>query len=147
MAEYDHHVLQYVEDVDAALKVMFKALGKSGIISIMSINRYSEAYLQALQVSDLDAAIENLDIKSIRAVVFDTDMRVYTGDEMKQILERTGYTVHAEYGVRCICDYIPDNDIKSNPDFFAKLEKLEIEMANKYPYYLLARNFQLIAGR
>lgn len=139
-----HHVLQYVDEIDVALDLMLSVLCEGGVISIMSINRYSEAYRQAFQVIDLDAAIDTLDAKSIRAVVFGTDMKVYSAEEMKQLLEKVGYEVVGEYGVRCICDYISDNDLKSNPDFFAKLEKLEYEVTDKYPYYLLARNFQLV---
>ena len=49
--------------------------------------------------------------------------------------------------MRCVCDYIPGNEIKSDPAFFAYLERLEYAMSDKYPYYLLARFFQVIARK
>lgn len=52
-----------------------------------------------------------------------------------------------EYGVRYVCDYIPNNDIKRDPSFFSELERLELAMSDRYPYYLLARLFQIIARK
>ncbi len=50
-------------------------------------------------------------------------------------------------GLRCVCDYIPDNDIKNDPAFFAQLERLEYALRDKYPYNLLARYCQVIAQK
>ncbi len=40
-----------------------------------------------------------------------------------------------------------NNDIKSDPAFFAQLERLEYAMSDKYPYHLLARYFQVIGRK
>ena len=74
-------------------------------------------------------------------------MRAYAADDMRQPLEDAGCSPVGQYGVRCVCDYIPDNDIKGDPTFFAQLERLEYAMSDRYPYYLLARFFQIIARK
>jgi len=142
-----HNVLQYVDDVGAALKAMCHALRPGGLISLVCINRYSEACRQAFQRLDLDAAYASLDTASVMTTVFGVPMRVYAAEEMRQPLQDAGCAVAGEYGVRCVCDYIPNNDIKSDPAFFAQLERLEYAMTDKYPYYLLARYFQVIARK
>lgn len=142
-----HNVLQYVDDVGAALRAMCHVLRPGGLISLVSVNRYSESYRQALQRLDLDAAYTNLDATSIMTVVFGVPMRAYAAEEMRQPLREAGCAVLGEYGLLCVCGYIPNNDIKYDPVFFAKLERLESAMSDKYPYYLLARYFQVVARK
>jgi hypothetical protein len=48
------------------------------------------------------------------------------------------------YGIRAICDAITD-DRKSEPEFYDKLECLELVMTDRAPYRDTARFFQLIA--
>jgi ubiquinone/menaquinone biosynthesis C-methylase UbiE len=142
-----HNVLQYVGDVGTALKAMCHALRPGGLISILSVNRYSEAYRQALQQLNLDAAYRSLDATSIMTTIFGVRVQAYAAEDLRQPLQEAGYSVVGEYGVRCVCDYIPNNDIKSDPAFFTQLERLEYAMSDKYPYYLLARYFQVIARK
>ncbi len=148
-AEFDvvlcHNVLQYVENLEAALEAMCHVLRPEGLLSIISINRFSEAYRRALQQLDLSGAYEALDTHTIQGVLFDVPMRVYAAEEMVPPLEAAGCSVLGNYGIRCICDYIHDNEIKSDPDFYEKLERLELAVSDKHPYNLLARFFQLIA--
>ena len=66
---------------------------------------------------------------------------------MIQPLQKAGCMVMGNYGVRCICDYIANNDLKTDPVSFAQLEQLEYALSDRYPYYLLARYFQIIARK
>jgi len=142
-----HNVLQYADDVGAVVKAMCHALRPDGLISVLSVNRYSEAYRQALQRLDLEAAYASLDATSIMTTIFGVSTRAYAGEDLRQPLREVGCSVIGEYGVRCVCDYIPNNDIKSDPTFFAQLERLEYALSDKYPYYLLARYFQVIGRK
>jgi S-adenosylmethionine-dependent methyltransferase len=150
-AEFDvilcHNILHYIDDVGAVLQTICQALHPNGLISIMCLNRYSEAYRQALQNLDLSAATASLEAKSIYAGTFGVSIHAYTVEDMRQPLEEAGCSLVGQYGVRCICDYIADNDIKNDPNFFAQLEQLEYALSDKYPYYLLARYFQVIARK
>ena len=62
-------------------------------------------------------------------------------------MEQAGCSVMGRYGVRCVNDYILDNNLKYDPGFFARLERLELALTDRYPYYLLGRFFQSGAVR
>ena len=52
-----------------------------------------------------------------------------------------------DYGIRCVNDYIRDNDLKQDPTFFAQLEQLELAMSGVFPYYLFARLVQVVGQK
>ena len=142
-----HNVLPYVDDAAAVLEAACHALRPGGLLSVMCLNRYSETYRQALQQVDLAAAQAALGARSVFSAVFDTAIRVYAAEDILPTLEKLGCSPLGRYGVRCVCDYIRDNDIKWEPTFFAKLERLEHVISDRYPYYLLARFFQIVARK
>ncbi|HYP42082.1 MAG TPA: methyltransferase domain-containing protein [Chloroflexia bacterium] len=142
-----HNVLQYVEDMGAALEAICHPLLPGGLVSAICINRYSEAYRAALQQLEPGAAYEKLDTKTTFSSVFKLPVRAYAAEDAIQALQEAGCALLAHYGVRCVYDYIPNSDIKDEPAFFAELERLEYAMSDKYPYYLLARFFQIVARK
>lgn len=142
-----HNVLQYVEDLRAALRAICHSLLPAGLMSVICTNRYSEAYREALQQLNPSAAYEKLDTSAIFSSVFRVDMRAYAAEEVSRALQEVGCAPVAQYGVRCVFDYIPNNDLKNEPAFFAELERLEYAMSDRYPYYLLARFFQLMVRK
>ena len=140
-----HNVIQYIEDVVTLLRSVCHPLRPGGLLSLIGINRYSEPLRQALLWLDLGAALENLDSTVAHSSIFDTPMRPRTACELVQALESVGCSVIAQYGIRCVNDYIPNNQIKADPAFFAELEQLECALSARYPYYLVARSFHIIA--
>ena len=136
-----HNVLQYVDDMAAALRAICHALLPGGLMSVISVNRYSEAYREALQQLRPRAALEKLDTGTIFSGVFKTQVRAYAAEEVSGALEALGCALLARYGVRCVYDYIPNNELKGDPTFAAELERLEHAMSGVYPYYLLAGQF------
>jgi S-adenosylmethionine-dependent methyltransferase len=150
-AEFDlvlcHNVLQYVEDVRGLLKNLAACLKPGGLLSVVSINRYSIAYRAALPGGNLTEALEKIDVREMQAFVFNTPMVNYSAEEVGAMLQQAGYRVEQDYGIRCICDYWEDNQLKFDPVVFQQLERLEFALAEKYPYKLLARYFQVIARK
>jgi S-adenosylmethionine-dependent methyltransferase len=130
----------------AALGAIGHALLPGGLLSVICVNRYSEAYREALQQHDPGAALEKLDTGAIFSGVFKTEVRAYTAEEVSRALGELGCALLAHYGIRCVYDYIP-NDLKNDAAFLAELERLEHAMSGRYPYYLLARFFQLIVRK
>ncbi|MCE7982081.1 MAG: hypothetical protein DYG89_12875 [Caldilinea sp. CFX5] len=63
------------------------------------------------------------------------------------MLNRCGFRLQTFYGVRSLCDYIADNDRKTDPAFFAQLEALEMAVRDKHPFKLIARFWHLIARK
>jgi S-adenosylmethionine-dependent methyltransferase len=104
-----HNVLQYVPDAAQLLKTLSDLLKADGMLSLMSVNRYSAPYQAAFLHHDLERAYQSLDDRMQRATVFDASMNLYTAEEISQLLAAQGFSAIHHYGVRCICDYWGDN--------------------------------------
>ena len=139
-----HNLLQYVESPTATIELLGPLLRPHGLLSIICPNPASEAYRLAMQ-HDLHAAHDQLHATSAHANLFGVEVQRFTAEQLIQWLARAGLELLGQYGIRCICDYLQDNERKADPAFFAQLEQLEIAMSDTYPYYLLARFMQLIA--
>ncbi len=142
-----HNVLQYVPDVATLLDALGAPLKADGVLSLISINRYSVPYQAAFLDADLTTAYAKLNQPNDAARIFQTPMQVYTPEELSTLLAQHGYRVIAYYGIRCICDYWGDNDRKSDPATFAQLQRLEFALTDRHPYNLLARYLHIIATR
>jgi S-adenosylmethionine-dependent methyltransferase len=88
-----------------------------------------------------------LDVTITQSHTFDQPMRLYTADKVIEWFQHIGCTVVQQYGIRCVFDYMSDDAIKSDPQFFTQIEQLEHRLSGRYPYYLLARYFHIIAHR
>lgn len=142
-----HSVAHYVRDAVSLLEILSGPLREGGLLSLISINRYSEPFRTAVMWQDLDAAFELLDARSTHSALFETPIELRAASEFVAWLTAMGFTVLGQYGIRCVNDYIADNEIKGDPDFFARLLRLEIELSSRFPYYLLARHFQIVAQK
>jgi S-adenosylmethionine-dependent methyltransferase len=142
-----HNVLQYVSDLPAALGALGHALRPGGVLSVICLNRYSEPLRLALAQFDLSHAYTALEARRVRSVVFDAEVEAYTAEEMARHLAAAGFSLLGQYGIRCVCDYLVNDEVKKDPASFAGLERLELALSGRYPYYLMARAFQLVAVR
>jgi S-adenosylmethionine-dependent methyltransferase len=142
-----HNVIQYVDDLPGLLHDLVAALKPGGLISIVSINRFSIPYRIAFPRGDLAGALAQLDARRQRAILFDAPMTCYSAGEIMAMLTAAGCAIEQDYGLRCVCDYWGDNDLKVDPAVFQQLEELEFAMADRHPYKLLARYFQVIARK
>lgn len=141
-----HNVLQYVEDVPATLRALVHPLRPRGWLSVVVPNRFAEVYKAAIRELDPERARRLLDREMTRATLFGVAMRAFMPDELDEPLSTVNCPPVARYGVRCLCDWLP-NEPKSDPVFMERLERLEMEVADKYPYYLLARFLQTLARK
>ncbi|HZU87084.1 MAG TPA: methyltransferase domain-containing protein [Anaerolineaceae bacterium] len=142
-----HNVLLYLDDVPGLLKSLSTLLKPNGIISIITINRYSMPYHAAFLNNNFSEALDQLDTHTSKAKIFDADITTYCADEMKELLRKAGMVPEGDYGIRCMCDYWGDNARKSDPAIFAQIERLEFALTDLYPYKLLARFFQVVARK
>ena len=142
-----HHVLEYVDNLDTVVQAIGHAVKPKGLISIICINRYSEAYRLALRELNLPAAYSALCAEVIVSKVLDEPMKAYAAEDLRMPLKKASFSILGQYGIRCVNDYIPNNEIKRDPLFFAEMEKLELAMCDKFPYYLVARSFHIVAQK
>lgn len=141
-----HNVIQYVDDVDVALRAVCRPLRANGFISLVTPNSYSEVYKAAIRQLDLERAQAQLYADQASSTIFGIPLTGFTDVELFEFLNAVGCTPLGRYGIRCLCDWLP-NEPKSNQAFMAQLEKLELAMTSSYPYYLLARYIQVIARK
>jgi S-adenosylmethionine-dependent methyltransferase len=139
--------VQYAEDVPALLTSVLTPLKAGGVISVVSVNRYSVPYHAAFLHGNLEEALARLDQHSGYATIFDATMQLLSGEEIADLLSQAGCIVDQHYGIRCLCDYWGDNVRKADPNIFAQIERLERALSHRYPYKLLARYFQIVAHK
>jgi S-adenosylmethionine-dependent methyltransferase len=120
---------------------------EKGYLSVICVNKYSEPLRRAIQEENVVTAYAALHEKTIESQVFYTPMKAISAKELYEPIKHAGLSIVGEYGIRCVTDYISNNEIKKEPSFFLNLQKLEMALSDKYPYYLLARSFQIIAQK
>lgn len=141
-----HNLLPYVSDVESTLSTVMAPLDEGGLVSVIAGNANSEPMRAAIRDMDLTAAFESLDAAERYTHTFNTPVYPRTAEEVSAVLRRLGSGVLGHYGIRSVCDYIPDDERKYDASFFAELERLEIALSDRMPFPLTARLFHLIAS-
>ena len=98
----------------------------------------------AVRELDLDGALRAVDSTVKPNQVYGADVDVLTADEIGGYFRDAGLDVVGHHGVLNVCHLIADNEIKYDPEFFARLEKLEHTLADRAPYPYTARMFHLV---
>ncbi|MFF5973829.1 class I SAM-dependent methyltransferase [Streptomyces sp. NPDC012769] len=142
-----HGVLPYTPDATGTLRTAVAALRDGGIVSVITMNRYSEPLRAAVRTMDPDAVRTALDATSVHTDLFDADLRLHTAEDLADTLRELGCAEVHHYGIRVFCDYIPDDALKHDPAYYARLERLEIATAAQAPYKHTARLLHLVARR
>jgi SAM-dependent methyltransferase len=138
-----HNVVQYLENPAAILGILAGCGFPGGLISMVTVNQYAEVYKAAIRELDLERAITQLVSERTRASIFDISMRKFSETEVIELLEVADYQPVGLYGLLCLTHWLP-NEPKYDPAFFSTLETLEYKIGNRFPYYLLARFYQVI---
>ncbi len=141
-----HLMIEFVPHPVEAIHRICQCLAPGGLLSVLDANRYSEVYRKAFQANDLVSALEMVGTKEYFHPWFNAMTPLYSSAEMSEILEAAGCEVVGDYGVLCLCAYLP-NEPKYEETYFNALEKLECKLADTYPYPLLARFYQVIVQR
>ncbi|WP_203908009.1 methyltransferase domain-containing protein [Rhizocola hellebori] len=142
-----HNLLQFVPDIESILVTVLQPLKPGGLLSVLAANAHSEPIRMAVRDLDLTAALEALDATRHYTKTFGTPVYPRTAEEVTAVLRGLGCGLLGHYGIRSICDYIPDDQRKYDATFFAELERLEIALSDRMPYVSTARLFHLIASR
>ena len=139
-----HNMIKFVDDGYALLDDLYTLLKPKGLLSITAVNPHSEAYRQAIFKNDLAEALAAIGQEQYLHPWFGKPEQRHTPEDLIAYFEVLGCTLLGHFGLRCIVDYLTDNESKFVPGYFTKLEALEYAMTDQYPYYLLARMFQII---
>ncbi|MFJ6671507.1 class I SAM-dependent methyltransferase [Actinosynnema sp. NPDC091369] len=140
-----HNVIQYLPDPAATLRAAVDLVAPGGLLSVIALNRNAEPLRHATRHLDPAAALAALDTDQAHTQTFDTTLTLYTADQVTAWLPDCDLVGH--HGIRAVTDYVADDDRKHDPAFFADLERLELALADRMPYPLLARFFHLVLRR
>ncbi|MGY1944433.1 methyltransferase domain-containing protein [Nocardia asiatica] len=142
-----HNLIQYLPDPAGVIAALADPLRTNGVLSVIAPNADADPLLTAVRGLDPDGALRMLDDPTRYSVAYETTTRACYPDQVKADLAAAGFKVIAHLGIRTVCDYILDDDRKSDPEFYRQLERLELTLAARAPYIHLARFFHFIANR
>lgn len=140
-----HNVIQHVQDSMAVIEGVAGQLNAAGSMSVIAPNAAADPLLAAVRSMDLEQALELLDAPTRFTATYGTHVRACYADAVTADLGAAGMDVVAHFGIRCVCDLLVDDEQKSDPIFFAQLERLELALAQRPAYAQTARFFHLIA--
>jgi len=138
-----HLTIEFVVDPRKVLENICDLIVPEGLLSILDANRYSQVYRKAFQSNDLVEALNEVGTKEYFHPWFSRPTPLFSSAEMIEILQANNCEVVGDYGIRCLCDYLP-NEPKYEAEYFTALEALERKLTDTYPYHLLARFYQII---
>jgi S-adenosylmethionine-dependent methyltransferase len=141
-----HMMIEFVPDAQSFIRDACKLLSTNGLFSVLDTNRYSDVYMQAFQVKNLSSARNAIGQKEYFHPWVNRLTPRFSADELIDQFSNYNCSLVGHYGVLCVCAYLP-NEPKFTPEYYSELEKLEDSLTDRYPYYLLARFFQVIVQK
>jgi S-adenosylmethionine-dependent methyltransferase len=142
-----HNMIKFVANGYELLDDVSALLKPGGLLSVTAVNPHSETYRQAIFQNDLSGALAAIGQDQHLHPWFGKSEKRHTPEDLIEYLERLDFSLLGHYGLRNVVDYLTDNESKFDPNYFTELEKLEHALTDQYPYYLLARMFQIIAQK
>jgi S-adenosylmethionine-dependent methyltransferase len=103
-----HNVLEFVPDPAEAVQALAGVLRPGGVISILTLNRWSEALRAAINDHDPAAVLAALDQRVLVEQMTGGQRRMNDADEIAGWLADGGIDVVGVHGVRVLSDYLPD---------------------------------------
>lgn len=147
-----HLMVHFTPRPKAVLCGVLPRLAPGGLLSLVDTNPYSEVYRRVFQpgsspaVDALASAGGSIGMTEYPHPWFDRLTPIFSAQGMIELFQNAGARLVGHYGVRCLCDYIP-NEWKFDPVSYDQLEALELRLSGEFPYYLLARFYQIIVSR
>lgn len=142
-----HNVVQYRPNSADVIRLLTSRVRARGALSVIAVNPPSDVLTAAVRGADLEEVEDLLTARLVRARTFGHDVRRVWPAQVETALADSGFRVVARYGIRVITDYITDEARKQDPDFFRRLEGLELALCDQEPYLRTARLWQLVAAR
>ena len=142
-----HFVLGYCDDAAATVVDLARLVGPSGALSLAAVNPPSEVVLSMVRRNDPAAALAALDAPTAHSVTFGAEVRLVSAEEVAKMVRDNGFASPRRFGIRCLSDYMTDDDRKGEAEVYGQLEALELAVHDREPFVGLARMWQLVATR
>lgn len=141
-----HFVLHYRPADTGDLARLAAALRPGGRLSVMAPNADARVIMRLTREGP-DAALAELDSPAFESTTFATTGRRVTAEETEAALTRLGLTPVGRYAARVVNDYLADDALKADPDYYASLERLELALCDQEPFIRLGALWQVVAER
>jgi S-adenosylmethionine-dependent methyltransferase len=141
-----HNVVQYRDDLGAAVTALGRRVGPGGSLSLLAPNPAAEVMSSAITGEDPATARQLLTSTALRTATFDHDVRRIPVEDAAHALRAVGFGEQTTYGIQCVTHLVP-NRRKEEPEFYAELEALELALCDLEPFLRVARFWQVVARR
>ena len=147
-ANYDlvlcHFVLHYRAADAGDVGRLAGALRPGGRLSVMAPNPAARVIMRLTREGP-EAALAELESDVYDSATFDTTGRKVTADEVEVAMSEAGLAVVGRYAARVANDYVTDDALKQDPDYYAALERLELALCDREPFVRLGGMWQVVA--
>ena len=124
-----HNVVHYRPADVGDVTRLAGVLRPGGRLSVMAPNPAARVIMRLTREGP-EAALEEVGADDLASATFDTTARKVTADDMYDEMSRAGLTVLHRYAARVANDYVADDSLKTDPDYFAAMERLEQVIAS-----------------
>lgn len=135
-----HNVLAVVDDPAAALRTVHGALGRGGLVSVVTAGRGGAVLGRALagRFRDAIAALDHDPSAGGAAAAF-------TPAALHALLTGAGFTIENTHGIRVFSDVAPGGLLDADPDATAALLDLERAVATRPEFLAVAGQLHVLA--
>jgi hypothetical protein len=117
----------------------------SAVLSVLVRNQAGEVLKAAIQAGDFAAAEDALAAEWGNESLYGGKVRLFTPDNLRNMLKAASFSVVAERGVRVIVDYLPPRVSRS--DEYQRIFELEHKLGSRAEFAATARYIQFLARR
>lgn len=141
-----HFVLHYRSGDAGDLGRLAAAVRPGGRLSIMAPNPAARVIMRLTRQGPR-AALAELASDDFDSATFDTTARKITAEQVETELAEVGLVPVGRYAARVANDYVVDDGLKDDPEYFAALEQLELALCDREPFVRLGGMWQVVAER
>jgi 2-polyprenyl-3-methyl-5-hydroxy-6-metoxy-1,4-benzoquinol methylase len=139
-----HNVLEYVDDPGAVVAGAPGLLrDSSSILSVLVRNQAGEVLKAAIQAGDLAGAENALRSEWGRESLYGGKVRLFTLEELRDLMAPAPVSIVAERGVRIVADYLPPK--VSRTDEYDRIFDLERKLGKRTEFVGASRYIQILA--
>ncbi|WP_419884493.1 class I SAM-dependent methyltransferase [Paenibacillus sp. B-A-8] len=142
-----HNVLEYLEHPKEMLMDISKKQSAKGMLSLIAHNPVAKVMKKAIMNKDPQGALDSIGNMREYSGIIQTEITIYTNDQLAEWLENCGYEIRWTYGIHNIYGYIADNEVKMDEDWNKHMVELELKLGSESPYKDIAIFTHLIAEK
>ena len=141
-----HFVLHYRPAGAGDIARLARLVRPGGRLSVMAPNPAARVILRLTREGP-EAALAELASEGWDSATFATTGRKVSAEEAEAELRAAGLVLVGRYAARVANDYVTDDAVKHDPDYFAALQRLELALCDQEPFVRLGGMWQLVAER